>query len=208
MSVFIIIIIIKIIITSRFRGCKTPLNSTSYHSYSQSSPSHLPVVYTSVIIIIIIIIAFKGAIWYFLQSPHSAKLSPTRTLKWPGHVQHIERLSRASVMLRATWYEGTAQLLILTELKSHLFELYFIGWTIKPMKLSYTCTVHTDHVQCKHNIKLLIMAWFKTETVSMYQQWPCPVQATDSSKLIISRTIRVLIYLCNHVQYRQSQFTL
>ena len=27
-----------------------------------------------------------------------------------NHVQHIERLSRASVMLRATWYEGTAQL--------------------------------------------------------------------------------------------------
>ena len=37
-----------------------------------------------------------------------------------NHVQHIERLSRASVMLRATWYEGTAQLLSLTELKSHL----------------------------------------------------------------------------------------
>ena len=44
-----------------------------------------------------------------------------------NHVQHIERLSRGSVMLRATWYEGTAQLLSLTELKSHLFELYFIG---------------------------------------------------------------------------------
>ena len=29
-------------------------------------------------------------------------------------------------MLRATWYEGTAQL-CLTELKSHLFELYFSG---------------------------------------------------------------------------------
>ena len=38
-------------------------------------------------------------------------------------------------MIRATWYEGTAQLLSLTELKSHLFELYFIGWTIKPMKV-------------------------------------------------------------------------
>ena len=50
-----------------------------------------------------------------------------------NHVQHIERLSRASVMLHATWYEGTAQILSLTELKSHLFELYFIGWTIKPM---------------------------------------------------------------------------
>ena len=51
-----------------------------------------------------------------------------------NHVQHIERLSHASVMLRTTWYKGTAQLLSLTELKSHLFEHYFIGWTIKPMK--------------------------------------------------------------------------
>ena len=59
--------------------------------------------------------------------------SPTRTLKWPGrnrmqityntssahHVQHV--------VLRVMWYEGTGQLLSLTELKSHLFELYFIG---------------------------------------------------------------------------------
>ena len=30
------------------------------------------------------------------------------------------------VVSRATWYEGTAQLLSLTEFKSHLFELYFI----------------------------------------------------------------------------------
>ena len=37
-------------------------------------------------------------------------------------------------MLRATWYEGTAQLLSLIDLKSHLSELYFIGRTIKPMK--------------------------------------------------------------------------
>ena len=37
-------------------------------------------------------------------------------------------------MLRATWYEETAQLLSLTELQSYLFELYFIDWTIKPMK--------------------------------------------------------------------------
>ena len=37
-------------------------------------------------------------------------------------------------MLRATWYEGTAQLLSLAELKLHLFELYFNGWTIKPVR--------------------------------------------------------------------------
>ena len=89
--------------------------------------------------IIIIIIAFKGAIRGFLQSPHSAAncLQHVRSSvaqSCAKHVQHIKRFSRASVMLRATWYEGTAQLLSLTELKLHLFEFYFIGWTIKPMK--------------------------------------------------------------------------
>ena len=64
---------------------------------------------------------------FFTISSQRRELSPTCTLKWPGHVQHIERLSRASVMLRATWYEGIAQLLILTKLKLHLFELYLIG---------------------------------------------------------------------------------
>ena len=53
--------------------------------------------------------------------------SPTRTLKWPGsnrvqitcntssayHVQHV--------VLRAMWYEGTAQVLSLTECNSRLF---------------------------------------------------------------------------------------
>ena len=43
-----------------------------------------------------------------------------------NHVQHIERLSRATVVLRATRYEGTAQLLSLTEFKSLLFEVFFI----------------------------------------------------------------------------------
>ena len=69
---------------------------------------------------------------FFTISSQRREPSPTRTLKWPGRnrVQitcNTERLSRASVLLRATWYEGTAQLLSLTELKSHLFELYFIG---------------------------------------------------------------------------------
>ena len=64
---------------------------------------------------------------YFTISSQRRELSPTRTLKWPRrnrvqitcntssayHVQHV--------VLRATWYEGTAQLLSLTELKSHLF---------------------------------------------------------------------------------------
>ena len=86
-----------------------------------------------IIIIIIIIIAFKGAIRDFLQSSSAPRtVSNTyaqvaRAQSCANHVQHIERLSRASVMLRATRYKGTAQLLSLTELQSHLFELYFIG---------------------------------------------------------------------------------
>ena len=70
---------------------------------------------------------------FFTISSLWCKPSPTRTLKWPGrnrvqitcntssdhHVQHV--------VLHAMWYEGTAQLLSLTELKSHLFELYFLA---------------------------------------------------------------------------------
>ena len=70
---------------------------------------------------------------FFTISSQRREMSPTRTLKWPGrncvqitcntwsayHVQHV--------VLRATWYQGTAQLLSLTQLKSHLFELYFVG---------------------------------------------------------------------------------
>ena len=61
------------------------------------------------------------------------ELSPTNTLKWLGcnraqitfntsGTYHVQR-----VVFGATWYEGKAQLLSLTELKSHLFWLYFIG---------------------------------------------------------------------------------
>ena len=68
------------------------------------------------------------------------ELSPTCTLKRLGHnrVQIMCNTSSAyhvqHVVLRATWHEGTAQLLSLKEFKSHLFELYFIACSIKPMK--------------------------------------------------------------------------
>ena len=84
---------------------------------------------------IIIIIAFKGTIWDFLQSL-LRELSPTRTLKWPGHNRvHITCNTFSAyhvqhIVIPATWYEGTAKLLSLTELKSHLFDLHIIGWTI------------------------------------------------------------------------------
>ena len=70
---------------------------------------------------------------FFTISSQRRELSPTRTLKWPrrNRVQIACNTTSAyhvlQVMLRATWYEGTAQLLSLTELKSHLFELYFVG---------------------------------------------------------------------------------
>ena len=77
---------------------------------------------------------------FFTISSLRREPSPRRTLRWSGrnrvqitcntssvyHVQHV--------VLRATWYEGTAQLLSLTELKSHLFELYFTGFSSSPMK--------------------------------------------------------------------------
>ena len=54
-----------------------------------------------IIIIMIIIIALKGAIRGFLQSPHCAANSNTyaqaaRAQSYANHVQHIERLSRAT----------------------------------------------------------------------------------------------------------------
>ena len=70
---------------------------------------------------------------FFLQSPHCAAKRLQHTFKWPGHnrVQITCNTSSAyhvqHAVLRVTWYEGTAQLLSLAELKSHIFELYFIG---------------------------------------------------------------------------------
>ena len=67
-----------------------------------------------IIIIIIIIIAFKGAVRdFFLQSPHCAAnrvqhAQVARAKSCANHVQHIERLSRATCV---TWYERTAHLI-------------------------------------------------------------------------------------------------
>ena len=74
-------------------------------------------------LIIIIIIAFKGAVCEFLLSTHcAANTSPTHMLKWPGrsHVQitcnTLSAYHMQLVVLRATWYEGTAQLLSLNRI--------------------------------------------------------------------------------------------
>ena len=63
-------------------------------------------------------IALKGAIPYFFTiSSLRRELSLTRTLKWPER----NRVQITCNMSCATWYEGTAQLLSLTELKWRLF---------------------------------------------------------------------------------------
>ena len=69
-----------------------------------------------------------------LTAPHTVSNTYTQ-VAWAqlcaNRVQHIERLSHGTCRFM---YDGTAKLLSLIELKSHLFKLYFIGWTIKPYK--------------------------------------------------------------------------
>ena len=86
------------------------------------------------IIIIIIVISYSKAQFEILDNLLSVSRTVSNTYAQVArrnqvqitcntlstyHVQHV--------ILHATWYEGTAQLLSLTELKWHLFELYFIG---------------------------------------------------------------------------------
>ena len=79
----------------------------------------------------IIIIALKGEIEIFTISSMRRELSPTRTLKWSGR-NHVQITCNTSSVYHAKhavchfWYVGIVQLLSLTELKSHLFNLYFI----------------------------------------------------------------------------------
>ena len=65
---------------------------------------------------------------FFTLSSLCGEPFPTRTLKWPGRNREQIKCNTSSafhvqhVVLRATWYEGTDQLLSLTEFKSHLIE--------------------------------------------------------------------------------------
>ena len=95
---------------------------------------------TTTIIIIIIIITFRGAVQDFLQSLAAPRTVSNAYTQLPGRnrVQITCNTSSANhvqlVVLSATWYEGTAQLLSLTELKSHLFEFLFYWLNHLPMK--------------------------------------------------------------------------
>ena len=66
------------------------------------------------------------------HAPAEPQQSNTKQSKWPGRNRvQITCTSSAyhvqPIVLRATWYERTAQLLGLAEFNSHLFELYVIG---------------------------------------------------------------------------------
>ena len=96
--------------------------------------------------------------------------SPTRTLKWPGrnrvqitssayHVEHV--------VLRATWYERTAQLLSLTELKSHLLELYFLAEALTDEGGEYDSTRNNPHGESENRLSLPLI----TEAVQTRVCW-------------------------------------
>ena len=97
---------------------------------AQALPTELfrpPVV---VVMMITITISLKGAIRDFWQSPRCSA-NCLQQVRWSGpgrnRVQSTCNTSSAfhvqRVVLRATLYEGTAQLLSLAEFKSHLFYL-------------------------------------------------------------------------------------
>ena len=85
------------------------------------------------LVVIVIVITFKGTIpdFFTIFILHRELLAYTLKLPWQNHVLITYNTSSAyhvqHVVLRATKYEGTAQLLSLTELKSNLFQLFFNG---------------------------------------------------------------------------------
>ena len=85
------------------------------------------------IIIIMIIIAFKirnSRYFYNLTAPRTvSNTQVSRAQSCANHVQHIWALITCN-MSCATWYERTAQLLSLAQLKSHLLELFLLAETI------------------------------------------------------------------------------
>ena len=113
---------------------------------------------------------------FFTISSLCRELSLIHTLKQPGHnrVQIMcNRMSTYHVQcVVCHWVWRTAQLLSLTELKLHLFELYFISWTIKLMKegrkLEYPEKTPDDELQkMPHTTarRLGLLYWLKPLTV-------------------------------------------
>ena len=90
---------------------------------------------------------------------------------YANHVQHIKRLSRATSRVTRHVARLNSSDIKLTELKSHLFELYFIGWTTnqwrrggnwstqrKPLATSFMITTH---------LTARPLAWWLSEVIDM-----------------------------------------
>ena len=130
--IIIIVIVIIIIMMMMMMMMMMMRNSTVEQKKKKKKKKMMMMMMMMMRIIIIIMIiminkvAFKGAIRdFFSISLLRREPCPTRTLKWHGrdHVQITYNTSSAyhvqHVVLCATWYEETAQLLSMTELKSH-----------------------------------------------------------------------------------------
>ena len=76
------------------------------------------------------IISLKVAFRDFL---HNMYTEVARAHSCTNRVQTHRALITCDSVQRATWYEVTAQLLSLAELKSNSFELYFVGRKHLPM---------------------------------------------------------------------------
>ena len=95
---------------------------------------------TRTIIIIIIIIAFKGAIRHFLQSPHSAAncLQHVRS-SGPGATVCKSCVTRRALItckchVTCHLVRRDRSAIKFDRVEIAFIELYFTGWTIKPMK--------------------------------------------------------------------------
>ena len=79
------------------------------------------------LLLLIIMIAFTGTprdFYNLLTARRTASITYAQVALAQSCANHMQYIK---CVLRATWYKGTIQLLSLTELKSHLFELHFIG---------------------------------------------------------------------------------
>ena len=81
---------------------------------------HTIIIIISMMMMIKIIIAFKGAIRDFFRTVSNTYSQVAQVQSCANHVLRTERLSCATC--RVMWYKGTAHLLSLTEFKSHLFQ--------------------------------------------------------------------------------------
>ena len=115
-----------------------------------------------------------------------------------NHMQHIEHFSSTSVMLCVTWYEGTAQLLSLTELQSHLFEFYFIGWTIKPIKQNNPSGLDCTKVKWTHTN--IITQSNLGRTLAKVQKVPETLSFSIAGQMWLP-SINICHFVCIHTRH-------